>query len=235
MTVPPAGLLPPHALIVSCQARPGHPLHGPGPMALMARAAAAGGAAAIRAEGAADIRAIRAETALPLVGLRKQGDPSGVFITPTFETAAEVVRAGATLVALDATDRPRPGGVTPAGLIRRIRSELGVPVVADVDSLAAGRAAAGAGADYVATTLSGYTGGGPAPDGPDLELVGRLAATTGRPVIAEGRYRTPDDVRRAREAGAYAVVVGQAITDPMAMTGRLAAALGTTTDERPGT
>lgn len=217
-------LLPAGSLVVSCQAQPGNPFYAPAAMALMARAAEAGGALAIRANGADDVRAIRAVTAIPIIGIDKLGDPEGVYITPTVEAAASVVHAGADLVAIDGTDRPRPVPLTEQ--IRRIHDELGVAVVADVDGVDAGLAARDGGADLVATTLSGYTGGGgPVPDGPDLELVARLADKLDCPIVAEGRIRTPEQVRAAREAGAHAVVVGFAITNPMDITARLVAAL----------
>ena len=107
----------------------------------MARAAEAGGAGAIRANGAVDVAAIRAVTDLPIIGLNKLGDPAGVFITPTFESAVGVVGAGADLIALDGTLRPRPDGHRCDRQIERIHEELGVPVLADVDSVDAGLAA----------------------------------------------------------------------------------------------
>jgi N-acylglucosamine-6-phosphate 2-epimerase len=163
-------------------------------------------------------------TDLPIVGLHKLGDPAGVFITPTYESAAGVVAAGADLVALDATLRPRPDGQRLEQQIARIHDDLGVPVMADVDSLEAGLAARRAGADVVATTLSGYTNGR-TPTEPDVELVRQLAAQLDCPVIAEGRIRTPENVRAACDAGAFAVVVGTAITNPMDLTARLAGAM----------
>jgi N-acylglucosamine-6-phosphate 2-epimerase len=193
-------------------------------MALMARAAEAGGAGAIRANGAADVAAIRAVTDLPIIGINKLGDPAGVFITPTFESAIDIVRAGADLIALDGTLRPRPDGQRLDQQITRIHAELGVPVLADVDTLEAGIAARDGGADLVASTLSGYTNGH-TPSGPDVELVRRLVAKLDCPVVAEGRVRTPDDVRAVCDAGAYAVVVGYAITNPMDITARLVSAI----------
>jgi N-acylglucosamine-6-phosphate 2-epimerase len=212
-------LFPARSLIVSCQAGTGSALRGPEPMALMAREAAAGGAAGIRANGPADVAAIRAAVDLPIIGIHKLGDPAGVFITPTVAAAAEVVRAGATLVALDGTLRPRPDGTPLAALVAVVHADLDVPVMADVDTYEAGVAAREAGADLVATTLAGYTGG-PVPAGPDLDLVARLASTLDCPVVAEGRYTTPEQVRAALAAGAHAVVVGTAITNPAAITRR---------------
>lgn len=211
-------IFPTGSLVVSCQAQPASPFHGPAGMTLMARAAVLGGAAGIRANGAADIAAIRAAVDVPILGISKSGDPDGVYITPTFASAAPLVEAGAAVVGLDATERPRPEPLSE--LVARIHGELGVPVLADVDSLAAGVAAAAAGADLVATTLSGYTGG-PVPAEPDVDLVRSLAVELDCPIVAEGRYWTPSDVSAAFDAGATAVVVGTAITNPTAITRRL--------------
>lgn len=212
-------------LVVSCQAPPGSPLRAPAHMAAMARAAMAGGARGIRAEGAEDIAAITSAVHLPVIGLRKLTLPgSDVYITPTLESAREIVAAGAAVLAVDATLRRRPDGAGPGPFIRRLRRELTVAVLADVDSLDAGLRAREAGADAVATTLSGYTGPATTGEGPDLELVAALAAGLDCPVVAEGRYTTPGQVRAAFAAGAFAVVVGTAITEPVTLTRRFAAA-----------
>src|SRR3954454_23565066 len=128
-----------HGLIVSCQAPPGSPLRAPVHMAAMARAAAAGGAHGIRAEGRGDIEAICAAVELPVIGLRKLEVPgTGVYITPTVESARDVVEAGAGVLAVDATLRRRHDGSEPGAFIRRLDRDLGVPVLADVDTLEAG-------------------------------------------------------------------------------------------------
>lgn len=218
----------PRGLIVSCQAPPGDPLRGSLFMARMAVAAARGGAIAIRAEGADDIRAIRESVSLPIIGIGKRVYPSSpVSITPTFQEAREVVSAGAVTVALDGTARPRPGGEALADLIARIHLELDVPVLADVSTHEEGLSAAAAGADAVASTLSGYVEGSPASEEPDVELVRLLAGALALPVVAEGRYRTPAEATRAIEAGAYAVVVGTAITRPHLITGMFVKAIAT--------
>jgi N-acylglucosamine-6-phosphate 2-epimerase len=211
-------------LVVSVQAQPGSPLATSGTMSAIARAAELGGAAGIRAEGPADIRAIKDAVSVPVIGLLKRDVPgSPVRITPDLGDARAVAEAGADVVAVDATLRPRSSGLTTGDFLAALVDELGAPVLADVDSLEAGVEACAAGADAVATTLSGYTGDGPTPDGPDLELVERLVREVDCPVLAEGRYATPDDVQAALEAGAFAVVVGTAITDPLTLTRRLAA------------
>ena len=219
-------LIPKGALIVSCQARGDNPLHGPQFMAAMARAAEQGGALGLRANGEADITAIRGVTALPLVGLLKRDDPGyPVYITPDFECARIVAAAGADIVALDATEFPRNGEAIEI-LIPRIQRELGIQVMADIDTLEAGAGAAALGADYVGTTLSGYTRRSEhmKPRGPDLELVSALAKALQVPVIAEGRFETPSQVREAFARGAHAVCVGTAITNPREIARRFAAA-----------
>jgi N-acylglucosamine-6-phosphate 2-epimerase len=135
-----------------------------------------------------------------------------------------VAAAGADVVAVDATSRTRPDGMATQDFLAALAAELEAPLLGDVDSFESAVAARAAGADAVATTLSGYTGDGRAPEEPDLELVQRLAGELDCPVLAEGRYATPRDVATAFDAGAFAVVVGTAITDPIALTRRLATA-----------
>lgn len=201
-------------LIVSCQARPDNPLHGPIFMAAMARAAREAGAVAIRANGAADIAAIRAAVDLPVIGIRKRAAAGfDVEITPALRDVEEIVAAGAHAVALDATTRRRDGEELSA-LIAGIRARWPCAIMADVATLAEGERAAALGCDLVATTLSGYAPGSPRLPGPDFDLIAALVARIGAPVIAEGRFTTPDEARRAIALGARAVVVGTAITNP---------------------
>lgn len=216
-----------YGLIVSCQALPDEPLHGAAIMAAMARAAQMGGAAGIRANTPVDIAAIRAAVDLPLIGLFKEVLPGyeQVYITPTVQHALAVARAGADLIALDATAREHPGGLDAAGLIAAVRQACGKPVLADVSTFEEGLAAYQAGAEAVSTTLSGYTPYSPQQEEPDLDLVRRLAAALPVPVIAEGRILTPEQARQALEAGAFAVVVGGAITRPQLITRRFAQAV----------
>lgn len=203
-------------LIVSCQALEDEPLHGSHIMARMALAAKVGGAAAIRANSPEDVRAIRAMVDLPLIGLYKDGD-SGVYITPTVDHALQVADAGADIVALDATARPRPNGDTLEAQIAAVHSR-GKLVLADVSTLDEALAAQALGADLAAPTLSGYTDYSPQLEGPDYALIQMMVRHLSIPVIAEGRVRTPEEARLALEYGAAAVVVGSAITRPQVIT-----------------
>lgn len=223
-------------LIVSCQAPAGSPVAGPRFMAAFARAAAMGGAVGVRVNSPADVRAVRRAVGLPIIGIHKlQTEGYPVYITPTLAAARRLVEAGADIIALDATHRPRAGGLTPEALIRAIQAELGCPVMADIDSLEEGVRAAEAGADIVATTMAGYTPARPMTEGPDLELLAALAARVQTPLVCEGRVASPTDVAAAFAAGAFAVVVGTAITNPVALTQSFARAARQTEDGRRGT
>ncbi len=199
-------------LIVSCQAPPSSPLHDPYVIARMARAAEQGGAAAVRIDSPDHIRAVRAMCTGPVIGLHKEVHAgSAVYITPTRASAWGVVDAGAHIVAVDATGRPRPDGEMLEDVID-VLHDLQAPILADVATLEEGLAALDLGVDMLATTLAGYTSDAPAGRGPDLVLVAELARRAHVPVVCEGRIRTPADVRRAFEAGAFAVCAGGAIT-----------------------
>ncbi|MBW7883220.1 MAG: N-acetylmannosamine-6-phosphate 2-epimerase [Caldilineaceae bacterium] len=219
-------------LIVSCQALPNEPLFGAEIMARMAVAAAQGGATAIRANSPDDIRAIRASVVLPIIGLYKvELLGYAIYITPTIAHAREVAAAGADVVAVDATLRPRPEFANLPEFIAALHEATGLPVLADISTVDEGIAAAAAGADMVSTTLSGYTPYSPQDTSPDIELVRALVQNVPVPVLAEGRYHTPDQVVRALQAGATAVVVGGAITRPQEITRRFVDIIQQTTQE----
>ena len=213
-------------LIVSCQALEGEPLYGAEIMARMAIAAKAGGAVAIRANSPEDIRAIRQAVDLPIFGLYKDNLPDyEVYITPTLRHAREIANAGADVICIDATNRSRPEGPTLADFIRQIKAATGLPVMADISTIEEAVAADQSGADLVSSTMSGYTSYSPQNTAPDLDLVSAMVARLTVPVMAEGRYLYPEQAREALQRGAYAVIVGGAITRPADITARFAAAL----------
>lgn len=198
------------SLIVSCQPVVGGPLDRPDIVVGFALAALASGAAAVRIEGIANVTAVRAATRDPIIGLIKRDFPgTTVRISATLADIDALAAAGADIIAFDATAYPRP--VPAADLLARIHHHRRL-AMADISTVQEAEAAARLGADLVGTTLSGYMEG-EVPDAPDFPLI-RGIAGCGRPVIAEGRIRTPEQARAAIEAGAFAVVVGSAITRP---------------------
>ncbi|MCP4306155.1 MAG: putative N-acetylmannosamine-6-phosphate 2-epimerase [bacterium] len=214
-------------VIVSCQASKDSPLAGPAHMASMAAAAQMGGASAIRANGPADVAAIKRRVTIPVVSLLKRQTPAGsLWITPTFADAQALSEAGADMIALDATLRRRDFAAQFNELIDDIHQRLGLPVLADVDNLEAALAAAAAGADAIATTLAGYTDSSTGYDesSPDIDLVREITTALDVPIVAEGRYQQRAHVADAFSAGATAVVVGAAVTDPIELTRRFVAA-----------
>jgi N-acylglucosamine-6-phosphate 2-epimerase len=214
-------------LVVSCQAREDNPLHGPLIMAAMAKAAVQGGAVGIRTDGEADIAAIAEAVGpdVPIMGIFKVKQPDGsLFITPTAESARKVIAAGAKLVALDGTRRDRPGGESLATVIAAIHEAGGV-ALADCGTLDHAHYAVACGADAIGTTMSGYTPDSIKQEGPDFELLGRMAALGSVPVFAEGRIWTREEARKAIDLGASFVVIGTAITNPTAITARFVAAM----------
>ena len=212
-------------LIASAQAYPGEPMRDPRTMDQVARACAAGGAAGIRAQGLADLSLITQHVDVPVIGLWKDGH-DGVFITPTLTHAIAVAATGCQIVALDATRRPRPDGLTFAQTVAGLKkARPDVLVMADCGCLDDARAAQDAGADVLGTTLAGYTGERPVTEGPDIELVDQVAAVAEVPLVVEGRVRTPAQAALAMEHGAFAVVVGTAITHPTTITSWFANAL----------
>ncbi|TPV51088.1 N-acetylmannosamine-6-phosphate 2-epimerase [Pseudarthrobacter phenanthrenivorans] len=212
-------------LIVSCQAYAGEPMRDPRTTAQVAASAVIGGAAAVRVQGLADVQQTRAAVEVPVIGLWKDGH-DGVFITPTLRHALAVANAGAHIVAIDGTRRARPDKLTLAQTVAGIHTEFHALVMADCGSLQDAAAAVEAGADLIGTTLAGYSGERPKTQGPDLELLEHIAAAGfGVPLIAEGRLHTPAQARQALDAGAFAVVVGTAITHPATITGWFADAL----------
>lgn len=199
-----------HSLIVSCQPVPSGPTDSAEMVVGFALAALNAGATALRIESAPYLKAVREVTTAPIVGIVKRDlSDSPVRITPWLSDIQELADAGADVIAFDVTSRPRPVGV--AELTRAVKAR-GRLAMADCASLEDARAALAAGVDFVGTTLSGYVGG-PEPDAPDLALIGAMRALTPY-VIAEGRIRTTVQAAAAVRAGAYAVVVGSAITRP---------------------
>jgi len=206
-------------LIVSCQALENEPLHGSEIMAKMAQAAKEGGAKAIRSNSAADVAAIKAQTCLPVIGLVKRDYPdSEIYITSTLREVKELLAVKPEVIALDATKRKRPNNEKLRELVHYIHEESDSLVMGDIATIEDAAYAMECGVDLLSTTLSGYTSDSPKLVGPDFELVAKLSEIAPIPVIAEGRIQTPEQAWQMLELGAWAIVVGSAITRPQLIT-----------------
>lgn len=212
-------------LIVSCQAPPGSPLDRPDIIAALAAAAERAGAVGVRINRPENIRAVRVAVRIPIIGIFKQyREGQEVYITPDLAAATAVAEAGAGLVALDATDRRAGGHQAVAELIAAVRNDLKIPVMANVASVEDAVAATRGGASLVATTLFGYTAATRGCPLPNLDLIQSLVQALDAPVVAEGGVQSPEQVAAAFRAGAFAVVVGTAITGIEARARQFAAA-----------
>jgi N-acylglucosamine-6-phosphate 2-epimerase len=201
-------------LIVSCQAHDHSPLAKPEIIAAFAETAEQNGAVGVRIDAPENIRAVKQRIKIPILGIYKIVSPkSEVYITPTFEAAKKIEGSGADMIALDSTRRDRPNGEKLENLVAQIQADLKKPLMADIARYEEGLyAAEELGVDVISTTLSGYTKETKHIAEPDFELVEMLAKRLNIPIICEGRLSSPADVKRAFDCGAYAVVVGGAIT-----------------------
>lgn len=211
-----------HGLIVSCQARVGWPMHGTTIMAAFAKAAEEGGAVGIRATGADNIRKIKESVKLPIIGINKQfNDGYDVYITPTYDSAVDVLKEGIEILAIDATGRIRPNDETIEEIVQKVkRNYPDVLLMGEISTLEEAKAIVGLGFDFISTTLSGYTQASSDITSVNLDLISAITKAINIPVIAEGKIETPIQAKQTLEVGAYAVVVGTSITRPEIITSR---------------
>jgi N-acylglucosamine-6-phosphate 2-epimerase len=178
----------------------------------MARAAQDNGAAGVRIQGVRNLEAVRKRVDIPIVGIiKRQYEGFETYITPTLREVREVLDCGAEIVAFDATGRPHPGGTEIAALVAAVH-EGGALAMADCALPDDGVCAQAAGADILATTLTGYTKETEGHSLPAVDVVGAFSQL-GTFVICEGGIHSPDSGAAAMAAGADAVVVGTAITN----------------------
>ncbi|GFO84884.1 N-acetylmannosamine-6-phosphate 2-epimerase [Anaerostipes butyraticus] len=216
-------------LIVSCQALPEEPLHSSFIMGRMALAAKEGGAAGIRANTREDIHEIQSQVDLPVIGIVKQNyEGCDVYITPTMKEVDQLMEVKPEIIALDATEAERPGGLTLDEFFRQIKEKYPDQLwMADCSTVEEALHADQLGFDFIGTTLVGYTKQSRdlKIEENDFEVLRKILDQVKHPVIAEGNVNTPEKAKRVLELGAYSVVVGSAITRPQLITKSFAEAV----------
>lgn len=217
-----------NGVVISCQAYEDTPLYGSQYMAAMAKCAQMGGADGLRACWPQDIRAVKEACDIPVIGINKKfgdGDPlDEIFITPSFESAKEVIEAGCDILALDCTIRDCRPFEELEELLHQIREAYPeVPIMADLATLEEAVKAEKTGCiDIISTTLAGYTRNTCAgkTEGPDTELIKEIKKACTLPVNAEGRIWELKDLKLALEAGADMISIGSAVSRPHLITER---------------
>lgn len=214
-------------LIVSCQALKNEPLHSSYIMSRMAYAAALGGAAGIRANSTEDIIEIKKVVDLPVIGIIKRDyEDSEIYITPTLECVDELVNSGAEIIAMDATNRRRPGGVDLKTFFAQVREKYPDQLfMADCSRYEDAERARQLGFDFAGTTLRGYTQETKGISIPDYNMLEEMCGKLNIPIIAEGGIWYPEQLQKVMDCGAYAAVIGTAITRPMEITKHFMVAL----------
>ncbi len=211
-------------VIISVQAMPDEPLYDETALTAMMKSVINGGAKGLRLAGARDVANAKKLFDVPVIGLTKPDKlPDNwreiVYITPTLKEVNELINANADIIAVDATQRPRPKESLEE-ILKYIKSHNKL-AMADISTFEEGIKAREMGFDIISTTLSGYTQNSPMKsETPDFELLKELTKKLDCPVILEGRIWEPSEVDKAFSLGAYSVVIGSAVTRPQLITKR---------------
>jgi len=195
------------SLIASCQPIPQGPMDKSSIILAIAKSSLIGGAKGLRIEGEKNIKLIKKNLNVPIIGLIKRNLLNyPVIITPYLSDVEKIAKAGADIIAFDATNRNRPESII--NIINRIKKYNKISM-ADCSSINDIRNAIKCSVDIISTTLSGYTGD-KIPKNPDFQLL-KKSINLKIPIIAEGRFNTPFLAKKAIIMGAHSVVVGTAL------------------------
>jgi len=214
-------------LIVSCQALETEPLYTKegGVMPLMAKAAAMSGAVGIRANTVRDITQIKQVVDLPVIGIIKKDYPgTPMYITVTMKEVDELVACGVDILAVQGTALRPDGSTSPSS---SAPSRRNIPTSCLWRTATISRTPCSA-PRPVLILWAPPCAANPRDAGIndiDFEFVHKLAAECPAKIIAEGHIHYPEQAVKALEAGAFALVVGGAITRPAEITARFTGAI----------
>ena len=153
-------------------------------------------------------------------------DDSDVYITPTMKEIDALAATGVEIIALDATDRPRPNGLDLDTLFKEARAKYPNQLfMADCSCYEDCKHAAEIGFDLVGTTLCGYTAKTKGTAIPNYDLLSRITTELNVPVIAEGGVWERGQLQKVFSYPVHAAVIGTAITRPRDITRRFVEAI----------
>lgn len=213
-----------NSLFVSCQAKLNSFMNSPDILLRIAKEVISAGAVGIRAEGIDNLIVMNDSLDVPVISLVKtKFDDGSVCITRNMGLIDELVEIESNLIAIDGTERIHDGLTGPKFISLVKEKFLDVKIIADISTLEEAKRSIDYGADYVATTLNGYT--------PwtlsgsckkfDFYFLDSLCREINSPqIIAEGRISEPKTISKIFEYDIHSVVVGKAITDPYYLTSR---------------
>ena len=214
-------------LIVSCQgyADAGSPFWRAEDQAKMAEAAFNGGCSGFRLNSPEHINLVKEKFPdMPVIGIHKiHTEGNDVYITPTMEEVDALAQTKCEIIAIDGTKRLNRNGDPAYLTIKEGKKKYPDRLfMADCATFEEMCDCIKAGADIVASTLSGYTEETDyIDDRPNFNLIRRMRKENKDIfIIMEGKIHSPEDVKHAFECGADAVVCGNLITGPHKTTRR---------------
>lgn len=207
--------------VVSCQALEHEPLHSSYIMGRMAKAAKEGGAQVIRANTVDDIKEIKKQIDLPIIGIiKKDYFDCKVYITPTIVEVDALVQEEVDIIAIDATISQRPDGSSLEQFFTLLKTNYpNQKWMADCSTFEEMRHADELGFDYVSTTLFGYTEHSNESAFVDLNRLQEETKLIKSKLVAEGQINTPELAAQVAKLKRFdLIVIGSAITRPQIIT-----------------
>ena len=202
-------------LFVSCQQYKNEEYYTAKFIQSMAFAAKLGGAKGLRIEGAENIIFVKKKIDLPVIGLiKKKMKGKERYICPDIESIDKILETNCEFIAIDFTLRDNCNKYYYTKVTKLIHEKSDCKIVADISTIKEAKLAIENGADFVSTTLCGYTNKTKDRKLPDLNLIQQISKEGIRNLIAEGGYSNHSHYIRALELGAKIIVIGTAITRP---------------------
>lgn len=214
-----------NGLIVSCEAYEDEPLYGGDTVTRLAIAAEEGGAVAIKTSGIKNIKSIKENVKIPVIGsiriIPEEFDKKrDVIITPTILAAETACDLGVDILSFDCTIRNNRSYEYLKDFIKSLKIICDIPLMAEISTLEEAVFAAENEVDIISTSLSRDVEGVEFINKPDKKIVENISKITNIPINSEGKITNYKEAVDLLKAGAYSVTVGSAITRPQTITKR---------------